>query len=94
MIFEWDENKAHINRKKHGVSFDEAVSVFRDPLSITVADPAHSETEYRFLDIGMSDQGRLLVVSYTERASSIRIISSRLALPVERKAYEEGNQHR
>jgi uncharacterized DUF497 family protein len=91
MIFEWDEIKAHINLKKHAVSFDETVSIFRDPLSITVADPEHSETEYRFMDIGMSDQGRLLVVSYTERASRIRIISSRPALPVERKAYEEGN---
>ena len=91
MIFEWDEKKAHANKKKHDVSFDEAVTVFRDPLSITVADSEHSETEYRFIDIGMSDQGRLLVVSYTEKASRIRIISSRLALPVERKAYEEGN---
>jgi len=91
MIFEWDEKKARGNLKKHGVSFDETVSIFRDPLSITVADPAHSETEYRFLDVGMSDQGRLLVVSYTERTSRIRIISSRLALPIERKAYEEGN---
>lgn len=90
MFFEWDEKKARANMKKHGVSFDEAVTVFRDPLSITVADPEHSETEYRFLDIGMSDQGRLLVVSYTERAARIRIISSRLGLPVERKAYEEG----
>jgi uncharacterized DUF497 family protein len=91
MIFEWDEKKARVNLKKHGVSFDEAVSIFRDPLSITVADPTHSETEYRFLDIGISDQGRLLVVSYTERASRIRIISPRQALPMERKAYEEGN---
>ena len=86
-----DEKKARVNFKKHGVSFDEAVSIFRDPLSITVTDPTHSETEYRFLDIGISDQGRLLVVSYTERASRIRIISSRQALPMERKVYEEGN---
>ena len=91
MVFEWDEQKACVNLKKHGVSFDEAVSVFRDPLSLTVADPTHSETEYRFFDIGISDQSNLLVVSYTERASGIRIISSRRALPVERKAYEEGN---
>jgi len=60
MTFEWDENKARVNQKKHGVSFDEAVSVFRDPLSITVADQAHSETEYRFIDIGISDLGRCL----------------------------------
>jgi hypothetical protein len=91
MNFEWDEEKSRVNLKKHGVSFYEAVSIFRDPLSITVTDPMHSETEYRFLDIGISDQGRLLVVSYTERASHIRIISSRKALPMERKAYEEGN---
>ena len=90
MIFEWDEKKDRANTKKHGVSFNEAVTVFRDPLSITVADPEHSEAEYRFLDIGMTDQGRLLVVSYTERSARIRIISSRLALPMERKAYEEG----
>ena len=90
-IFEWDEKKARINLKKHGVSFDEAVTVFLDPLSITVADPSHSETEYRFLDIGLSDQGRLLVISYTERVSHIRIISSRPALPAERKAYEKSN---
>lgn len=89
--FEWNDNKAHTNLKKHGVSFNEAVSVFLDPLSITVADLEHSEAEYRFLDIGLSDQGRLLVVSYTERASRIRIISSRPALPAERKAYEKGN---
>lgn len=91
MIFEWDEQKARVNLKKHGVSFEESVSIFRDPLSITVADPMHSEAEYRFLDIGLSDQGRLLVISYTERSSRIRIISSRQALPNERKAYEEGN---
>jgi uncharacterized DUF497 family protein len=91
MIFEWNEIKAQTNLKKHGVGFDETVSVFLDPLSITVADPEHSDAEYRFLDIGLSDQGRLLVVSYTERASRIRIISSRPALPAERKAYEKGN---
>jgi uncharacterized DUF497 family protein len=91
MIFEWDENKAHTNLKKHGISFDEAVSVLLDPLSITVADPDHSEEEYRFLDIGLSNHDRLLVVSYTERASRIRIISSRLVLPAERKIYEKNN---
>ncbi len=91
MIFEWDEKKANGNLKKHGVSFDETATVFRDPLSLTVVDSLHSETEHRFTDIGLSDQGRLLVVSYTERASRIRIISSRLALPAERKEYEKGN---
>jgi len=91
MIFEWDEKKALTNLKKHGVSFNEAITVFHDPLSLTVADQSHSETEHRFLDIGISEQGRLLVVSYTERASRIRIISSRQALPAERKIYEKGD---
>ena len=91
MLFEWDDNKSKTNLKKHGVSFDEARTVFADPLSITVADPHHSEDECRFLDMGISDQGRLLVVSYTERGRSIRIISARLAVPAERICYEEGN---
>lgn len=91
MTFEWDEKKAVSNLKKHGVSFVEAATVFLDPLSITVVDSEHSEEEYRFLDVGLSDKGRLLVVSYAERVSHIRIISSRTALPVERKAYEKGN---
>jgi uncharacterized protein len=90
IIFEWDEKKANTNQKKHGVSFDEAATVFLDPLSITVADPENSEDEYRFVDIGQSNQDRMLVVSYTDRASRIRIISSRLALPVERRIYEKG----
>lgn len=89
MIFEWDEQKALNNIKKHGVSFEEAVSVFMDALSITVTDPSHSESEDRFIDIGLSDLGRLLVIAYTERGDRTRIISSRRALPAERKAYEE-----
>ncbi len=90
MIFEWDEKKAALNLKKHGVSFHEAKSVFGDLLSITVADPDHSDSEYRFIDIGLSESGKLLVVSYTERGTKIRIISSRLALPAERVMYEKG----
>ena len=89
MIFEWDDNKSRANIKKHGISFEEARSVFSDPLSITVADPEHSEEEFRFIDIGMSERSRLLVVSYTERGRNIRIISARLALPVERRCYEK-----
>ena len=61
MIFEWDDNKSTMNLKNHKISFEEARTVFSDPLSITVADPEHSETEYRFIDIGMSEQRRLLV---------------------------------
>lgn len=90
MIFEWDDQKATSNFKKHGVSFQEAKTVFGDMLSITVADPEHSESEYRFIDIGLAESGRLLVVSYTERGTKIRIISSRLALPAERILYEKG----
>lgn len=90
MIFEWDDQKASSNLKKHGVSFQEAKTVFGDTLSITVADPEHSESEYRFIDIGLTESGRLLVVSYTERGTKIRIISSRLALPAERMLYEKG----
>ena len=90
MIFEWDDQKATSNLKKHGVSFQEAKTVFGDTLSITVADPEHSESEYRFIDIGLTESGRLLVVSYTERGTKIRIISSRLALPAERMLYEKG----
>jgi uncharacterized DUF497 family protein len=87
--FEWDDVKARANLRKHGVSFDEAVTVFNDPLSITVSDAKHSNDEYRYVDIGMSDEGRLLVVIYTERGDKIRIISSRGATIRERKLYEE-----
>jgi hypothetical protein len=87
--FEWDEAKAERNLKDHEVSFDEATTVFRDTLSITIADPDHSESENRFIDIGMSHLGRLLVVSYTDRQDRIRIISARLPTRAERKSYEE-----
>ncbi len=87
--FEWDSNKAKRNLKEHGVSFEEATTVFRDSLSITIADPDHSESEYRFIDIGMSNRGELLVVCYTERDDSIRIMSARRATRAERKNYEE-----
>jgi uncharacterized DUF497 family protein len=87
--FEWDPAKAAVNLKVHGVSFDEATTVFRDTLSITISDPDHSPSEDRFVDIGMSHRGRLLVVSYTERKARIRIISSRNASRAERKRYEE-----
>ena len=89
--FEWDPAKAERNLKDHGVSFDEATTVFRDTLSITIADPDHSDSEDRFIDIGMSHRGQLLVVSYTERKDRIRIISARLSTRAERKSYEETN---
>ena len=87
--FEWDPVKAKLNLKEHGVSFDEATTIFRDTLSITIADPDHSED--RFIDIGMSHRRQLLVVAYTERKDKIRIISARRATRAERKNYEETN---
>ena len=89
--FEWDPRKAELNLKEHGVSFDEATTVFRDTLSITIADPDHSDSEDRFVDIGMSHRGQLLVVSYTERKDRIRIISARPPTRAERRSYEETN---
>ena len=89
--FEWDPRKAELNLKEHGVSLDEATTVFRDTLSITIADPDHSDSEDRFVDIGMSHRGQLLVVSYTERKDRIRIISARPPTRAERKSYEETN---
>lgn len=89
--FEWDEEKAEASLKKHKVSFDEATTVFIDSFSITIPDSEHSVDEQRYIDIGSSDKGRVLVVVYTERGANIRIISCRKAIPSERKLYEEGN---
>jgi uncharacterized DUF497 family protein len=89
--FEWDPAKAKLNLKEHGVSFDEATTVLRDTLSITIADPDLSDSEDRFIDIGMFHRGQLLVVSYTERKDKVRIISARRATRTERKSYEETN---
>jgi uncharacterized protein len=85
--FEWDAQKAELNYRKHRVSFDEAKTVFNDPYSITTLDSEHSEDEDRFVDIGLSAQGRLLVVVYTERKESTRIISSRNATKREIQFY-------
>lgn len=91
MKFEWDSNKAAANERKHkGVSFQEAASVFGDPLTVSFPDPDSSEGEYRFLAFGVSRSNRLLVVSYTERPGSIRIISAREATRPERRIYEDG----
>lgn len=87
-LFEWDPEKAESNFKKHGVSFEEAESVFFDPLSLTVADPLHSVEENRFIITGFSEHGRQLVVVHTDRNDKIRIISARLATPKERRKYE------
>ncbi len=86
--FEWDEDKAKTNIKKHGVSFNEAITVFLDPFSITIPDPNHSADEQRYISIGSSGQGRVLVVVYNERSLRTRIISCRKATPTERKQYE------
>jgi len=89
VIFEWDQSKARVNLRKHDVSFEEAESVFYDPESLTIADPDHSEDEFRFVDIGISNHNRVLVVVYTERKDRIRIISVRKATKNERKQYEQ-----
>jgi uncharacterized DUF497 family protein len=89
--FEWDKRKAKLNVRAHGVSFDEATTVFGDPLAITISDPDHSQAEMRFVDMGLSYLGRLLVVSYTERGNRIRVISARLATRNERRQYEEAD---
>jgi uncharacterized DUF497 family protein len=87
--FEWDDNKARTNLAKHGVSFEEASTVFADALSITIPDPAHSQAEARFIILGHSHRQRLLVVVHTERGDKIRLISARRASRNERKQYEE-----
>lgn len=86
--FEWDPKKAASNLKDHGVSFDEASSVFGDVLAMNMPDPDHSEGEQRFLVLGMSTSSRLVVVSYAERPPRTRIISARLATSHERRKYE------
>lgn len=90
--FEWDDEKAKANFKKHRVGFDEATTVFADPFSVTIPDPGHSVNEQRYVDIGSSDKGRVLVVVYTERGSNMRIISCRRATLSEQTLYEEGNE--
>ena len=92
MEFEWDAGKAVSNLAKHGVSFAEAMSVFGDPLEVTIADPVHSREEARFVSVGLSGAARLLVVAYTERTGRIRIISARKAAPKERRHYESTNR--
>jgi uncharacterized protein len=89
--FSWDSRKAASNERKHGVSFEEAVTAFGDLLSLTVPDPDHSADENRFLLLGLSDQNRLLVVAHVERGDDTRIINARLATRRERTKYEEGH---
>jgi len=90
LTFVWDSEKASTNLRKHDVSFQEASTVFGDPLSITVADPAHPTGELRFVIVGESHRGRLLVVVHAETEDTVRIISGRLATKRERRDYEQG----
>jgi hypothetical protein len=86
--FEWDHRKAATNLSKHEVSFEEAVTVFYDPLAATFPDPDHSRGEHRFVTIGFSSSGRLLVVCHTERRAGVRLISARRATRRERSRHE------
>ena len=88
--FEWDEKKAQFNFKKHKISFEESVTVFHDPLLATMFDPDHSDDEQRYIAIGQSAKGRILIISYTERQSRTRIISCRKATSQEQETYEVG----
>ena len=90
MRFDWDPRKAAANLRRHSVSFEDASTVFADDYSLTGADPDHSVGEERFITFGMSQSGRLLVVSHTEQGDTIRIFSARRATRSERKLYEEG----
>ena len=87
--FEWDDDKSRLNARKHGSSFEEGKTVFNDPFAITIGDPDHSDDESRYIDIGISCKGKLLVVWYTDRNENIRLIGCRKATRSERKAYEE-----
>lgn len=91
MQFEWDREKAEVNLKKHGISFEEASSVWRDYFNIELFDHEHSVQENRFLMVGESNLNRLLIISFTERENKIRIISARELTPTERREYEHGH---
>jgi uncharacterized DUF497 family protein len=87
--FEWDSEKAAANLERHGIGFPEASTAFGDPLSITIADPDHSDHEQRYLLLGLTFSGRLVVVSHTDRGAAVRIISARPATRRERRTYEQ-----
>ena len=90
MQFEWDAEKAQRNFLKHGVSFNEAITVFSDPLAVTIQDPDHSDQEQRFLTTGLSKHERLIIVAHTDREGRVRIINAREVTPSERSQYESG----
>jgi len=89
--FEWDPGKARKNRPKHRISFQEAATVFGDPLAVTYPDPDHSLSEQRFITLGMSSTGRVLMVAHVDRDENVRIVSARRTTQRERKSYEEEN---
>lgn len=91
MEFEWNPDKADLNLRKHNISFHEATTVFNDSLSVTFPDPDHSIGEERYVIIGISELGKFLIVSHTDRENRIRIISSRTANRQEKRFYEEGS---
>ncbi len=91
LSFEWGIQKAKSNEQKHGITFDEASTVFSDPLSLAIQDPLHSENEERFIIIGVSHKNRILIVAHTERGDNIRIISTRKATKNERSYYERND---
>jgi uncharacterized DUF497 family protein len=90
MKFEWDARKAAANLAKHGISFEEATTVFSDPLYVDFYDPRHSQAEHRYIIIGESKEGRILILSYTEQNETIRLISARRLTRREQTDYEEG----
>jgi uncharacterized DUF497 family protein len=94
LVFEWDEAKADANLRKHGVSFDEARTIFGDLWSATMPDPDHSVAEARFLTIGLSPRGKTLVVVHTDRGQNVRLISARRATRRERLQHEEDSPKR
>ena len=90
LIFEWNPRKARFNRRKHGVTFEEACTVFGDTFSVTIADEQHSSaSEERWITMGRSSRGNLLVIAHTESDTSIRLISARAATRAEKRQYEE-----
>ena len=89
LTFEWDEEKANSNLKKHKISFEEGKTILDDPFLLTFPDLEHSEFEERYINIGTSVRGRILILIHTERGENIRIINCRKATSTERKAYEK-----
>ena len=89
MNFEWESEKAAENLERHGIAFEEAATAFGDPLSITIGDPDHSEAEDRFILLGMTFRGRLVVVVHTDRGENVRLISARIPTRRERQSYEQ-----